>query len=238
MMRALIKPFRILMLLLVLLGATACQGQNTSNDDSDETPVEQPIDSPDTPPNNNDDSDSGDGDDSAGDDGDRDDNAGDSDDDVPSTPTTPNGSTLALPPGVPAIDFPLGSGQITTDDGNYELLLEVASTSGERQRGLMFRTSMPEDSGMMFVFEGDRTGGFWMYNTFLPLSIAYIDGDGVIVTIRDMQPCAGRTQTECSQEAAAYLPTAPYRYALEVNQGYFAARGIEAGDSVSYSLAE
>ncbi|MEM6431907.1 MAG: DUF192 domain-containing protein [Deinococcota bacterium] len=223
MMTALTKPLRVLMLLLVLLGTTACQGQNTTNDDSDETPVEQPVDNPDTPPEDNDDDGNDDSDD---------------DDGAPSTPTTPNGSTIALPPGVPAIDFPVGSGQITTDEGDYELLLEVASTSAERQRGLMFRTSMPEDSGMIFVFEGDRTGGFWMYNTFLPLSIAYIDAGGIIVTLRDMQPCAGRTQTECSQEAAAYLPTAPYRYALEVNQGYFATRGIEVGDRVSFSLSE
>jgi len=149
--------------------------------------------------------------------------------------TTPNGSTIVLPAGVESVDFVLGTVRITTDDATYNLTAEIAETPRERQRGLMFRTAMPEESGMMFVFQASQSGGFWMYNTILPLSIAYIDSSGSIVTIRDMQPCAGRSQAECSQEAAAYLSTAPYRYALEVNQGYFDARGITVGDSVSYT---
>lgn len=205
-------------LLFILLLLTACQGQNddrdSGNGNGSDTPIEQPA---------------------PGEDDTADDTGNDTGNDSPSLPTTPNGSTIALPPGVASIDFALGTVRITTDDATHTLSAEIAATPEQRQRGLMFRTSMPEESGMIFVFEGNRTGGFWMYNTFLPLSIAYIAADGTIVTIRDMQPCAGRSQTVCSQEADAYVPSAPYRYALEVNQGYFDARDITVGDSVSYT---
>lgn len=221
-----------LLFILLLLTATACQGQNDegSGDSGSDTPIEQPAPGDDADDGANDDA----GDDS---DSDSDSDSGDgSGDDSPNLPTTPNGSTIALPEGVESIDFELGIVTITTNDATYTLTAEIAETPRERQRGLMFRTSMPEDAGMMFVFQASQSGGFWMYNTILPLSIAYIDSSGSIVTIRDMEPCAGRSQTECSQEAAAYLSSAPYRYALEVNQGYFDARDIAVGDSVSYTV--
>jgi uncharacterized membrane protein (UPF0127 family) len=212
-----------LLFILLLLTATACQGQNDegSGDSGSDTPIEQPA--------------PGDDVDDGSDDGANGDSGDGSGDDSPNLPTTPNGSTIALPEGVESIDFELGTVTITTDDATYTLTAEIAETPRQRQRGLMFRTSMPEDAGMMFVFQASQSGGFWMFNTILPLSIAYIDSSGTIVTIRDMEPCAGRTQTECSQEAAAYLASAPYRYALEVNQGYFDARDITVGDSVNYT---
>jgi uncharacterized membrane protein (UPF0127 family) len=212
-----------LLFILLLLTATACQGQNDegSGDSGSDTPIEQPA--------------PGDDVDDGSDDGANGDSGDGSGDDSPNLPTTPNGSTIALPEGVESIDFELGTVTITTDDASYTLTAEIAETPRQRQRGLMFRTSMPEDAGMMFVFQASQSGGFWMFNTILPLSIAYIDSSGTIVTIRDMEPCAGRTQTECSQEAAAYLASAPYRYALEVNQGYFDARDITVGDSVNYT---
>jgi len=231
------KFLRLLFILLLLTG-TACQGQNDDSDNGSDTPIEQPAPGDDNPDDDNSgDDNSGDdnsGDDNSGD-GSSDDDAGGSGDDNPSLPTTPNGSTIALPAGVENIDFALGTVRITTDDATYTLTAEIAETPRQRQRGLMFRTVMPEASGMMFVFQASQSGGFWMYNTILPLSIAYIDSSGSIVTIRDMEPCAGRPQATCSQEAAAYLATAPYRYALEVNQGYFDARNITVGDSVSYT---
>lgn len=224
--KPLITVLRLLFILL-LLTATACQGQNddgSNGDNGSDTPIEQPA------PGDDVDDGSDDSDDDTGDDAGE--GSGDGDSDVP---TTPNGSTIALPSGVESIDFALGTVTITTDDTTYTLTAEVAETPRQRQRGLMFRTSMPEEAGMMFVFQASQAGGFWMYNTILPLSIAYIDSSGNIVTIRDMEPCAGGSQAECSQEAAAYLATAPYRYALEVNQGYFDARDITVGDSVSYT---
>ena len=154
--------------------------------------------------------------------------------DAAATVTTPNGSVLELPDGVEAIDFPLGEATISTASATYRLSVEIAETPAQSARGLMYRTSMPEEAGMLFVFPSDRTGGFWMMNTLIPLSIAYIAADGTIVTLRDMEPC-GSDQQRCAREAEAYLPEAPYRYALEVNQGYFDARGIGVGDSVSFT---
>ncbi len=150
--------------------------------------------------------------------------------------TTPNGSTLDLPKNVPPVTFSSGEVKLSTKTDTYTLKAEFADTEAERERGLMYRHSMPETSGMLFIFDADQTGGFWMYNTFIPLSLAYIDSQGRIINILKMKACGGHSQSECSREAAGYLSSAPYRYALEVNKGYFAAHHIAAGDSVSYSI--
>jgi uncharacterized membrane protein (UPF0127 family) len=101
--------------------------------------------------------------------------------------------------------------------------VEMAATDAERQTGLMYRTVMAENQGMLFVFERDDHLNFWMKNTKLPLSIAYIASDGTIKEILDMQP-----------ESLANVPsTWAVRYALEVNQGAFARAGVKVGDRVS-----
>ena len=97
---------------------------------------------------------------------------------------------------------------------------ETASTDEQRQRGLMFRKTLAPDAGMIFVWNQDTSEGFWMKNTLVPLSVAFVDAGGTIIDIQDMAP-----QTE----DVHYSPR-PYRYAIEANQGYFAARGIAAGD--------
>ncbi len=99
---------------------------------------------------------------------------------------------------------------------------EIADTQAEQQRGLMERTELAEDAGMLFVFPQERPRSFWMRNTLIPLSIAYIDSDGRIVDIKDMQPL-----DETSVPSAE-----PAQYALEVNQGFFEARGIEVGNTL------
>lgn len=91
-----------------------------------------------------------------------------------------------------------------------------------RTRGLMGVTDLPDDAGMLFRFSEPRSGGFWMKNTLLPLSIAYADSGGVITTILDMEPCR-------ADPCPSYTPDAPYLYALEVNRGQFDARGVTAG---------
>jgi uncharacterized membrane protein (UPF0127 family) len=98
--------------------------------------------------------------------------------------------------------------------------VEIADTDAERQTGLMGRTALAEDAGMLFVFDQEQPLSFWMKDTLLPLSIAYIDEGGSIVDIQDMQPL-----DETSHPSAA-----PARYALEVNQGFFEARGVQVGD--------
>jgi uncharacterized protein len=102
--------------------------------------------------------------------------------------------------------------------------VEVADTDAERQTGLMGRTVLPEDAGMLFVFEGEQALSFWMKDTLIPLSIAYIDTEGRIVDIQEMQPL--------DDVLPHYVSAEPAQYALEVNQGFFEERGVTVGDSV------
>lgn len=104
--------------------------------------------------------------------------------------------------------------------GMYRIEAEVAHTFQTRQIGLMNRRSMPGHRGMVFVFPDEATHCMWMRNTFLPLSVAFLDAEARIINIEDMQP-----QTETNHCAAA-----PARYALEMNIGWFAERGIKPGD--------
>ena len=106
--------------------------------------------------------------------------------------------------------------------GMYRIEAEVAATQPARELGLMNRKSMPQQAGMLFVFEQPQAYCFWMKNTLLPLSIAFIDEAGQIVNLADMQP-----MNETSHCAAK-----PIRYALEMNQGWFKAKGIKAGAAV------
>ncbi|MGB3288397.1 MAG: DUF192 domain-containing protein, partial [Burkholderiaceae bacterium] len=99
---------------------------------------------------------------------------------------------------------------------------EVAATDDSRAQGLMNRASLPESHGMLFVFDNPTTTCFWMKNTPLPLSIAFIDVRGTVVNIADMQP----------RTLDAHCPTAPMLYALEMRQGWFRERLIQAGAAV------
>jgi uncharacterized protein len=100
--------------------------------------------------------------------------------------------------------------------------VEIADTDAERQRGLMGRTALAEDQGMLFVFGGEQELSFWMKNTLIPLSIAFMDSEGRIVDIQDMKPL--------DDDPPHYVSAEPARYALEVNQGFFEERGIKVGD--------
>jgi len=101
---------------------------------------------------------------------------------------------------------------------------EVATSQDQQQRGLMFRGSMPENHAMLFVFNGSRQASFWMHNTRIPLSIAYLDSSGTILEIHDMQPFDETSIRSRSQAVS---------FALEVNQGWFRRHGISPGDRVS-----
>ena len=106
--------------------------------------------------------------------------------------------------------------------GMYAIQAEVAASSEARERGLMFRKSMPANAGMLFVFDEKAGHCFWMRNTDLPLSIAFLADDGSIVNIEDMKP-----QTEDN-----HCPRAAVRYALEMNKGWFAQKGIKPGAKI------
>jgi uncharacterized membrane protein (UPF0127 family) len=101
--------------------------------------------------------------------------------------------------------------------------VEVATTTAEKQRGLMGRTALSEDAGMLFVFDREQQLSFWMKDTLIPLSIAYINDSGRIVDIQDMQPL----------DETPHLSAEPAKYALEVNQGFFNEHGVEVGNKVS-----
>lgn len=119
--------------------------------------------------------------------------------------------------------------EIILSSGNEQIPMPVwvAADEASRQRGLMGRESIPSDAGMLFVFETPTVGGFWMKNTLIPLSIAFIDEDGQVLQILDMQPC---TADPC--EIYTPDPAGPYLYALEANIGYFDDHGIGPGWSV------
>lgn len=104
------------------------------------------------------------------------------------------------------------------------LHVEIAKTPAERERGLMFRKSMPDNHGMLFIFPTDQHLSFWMKNTEIPLAIAYISSDGTIREIYHMKP----------HSLEAIQSDHSVRYALEVNDGEFARIGAKPGDKVSF----
>lgn len=107
--------------------------------------------------------------------------------------------------------------------GPHTVRVEIAATDASRAKGLMGRTSLPADHGMLFVFAESTSTCFWMKNTPLPLTIAFIDAQGLIVNMADMQ--AHSLDTHC--------PTAPFTYALEMEQGWFTRHRIKAGAKVA-----
>ncbi len=104
--------------------------------------------------------------------------------------------------------------------GMHNIVAEIASQPLQRQLGMMMRTQMAQHEGMLFVFEQPEPQCFWMRNTLLPLSIAFIADDGRIVNIAEMKP----------QSDDSHCSAKPVRYVLEMNAGWFAKRGIKAGD--------
>ncbi|MCX8116684.1 MAG: DUF192 domain-containing protein [Desulfobacterota bacterium] len=103
--------------------------------------------------------------------------------------------------------------------------MEVARRPEERAKGLMGRRHLGEDEGMLFVFEEEGYHSFWMKNTLIPLSIAFIDKDGRVVKIADMEPLT----------LTSHTPPKPILYALEMNRGWFKKRGVRVGDVVRFS---
>jgi len=110
----------------------------------------------------------------------------------------------------------------TLTAGMFQINAQLAQTPQERQIGLMFRSEMPQAEGMLFVFESPSQQCFWMKNTLLPLTAAFIANDGTIINFADMQPQT--TQTHCSLQ--------PVRYVLEMNQGWFHKKNIKVGSKI------
>ncbi len=147
--------------------------------------------------------------------------------DEPDQPVPPSASTGTTTPS-PSVTFGAAKVLIDTADGSVIVNAEKAETPEQRAVGLMHRTSLEPDAGMVFLFFEERTGGFYMKNTLIPLSIAFFDSEGIIVEILDMEPCK---RDPCK----IYDPGVSYEGALEVNQGAFEEWGVEVGDRVTVS---
>ncbi|HEX7505101.1 MAG TPA: DUF192 domain-containing protein [Syntrophales bacterium] len=107
--------------------------------------------------------------------------------------------------------------------GKTPLRVEVASTPDKLERGLMFRQSLPEDEGMLFIFKEPQELNFWMRNTLIPLDIAFIGADGIILNIHQAKPL---------DESIQYRSAGAAKYVVETNQGWFSRHGIRPGDKV------
>ena len=133
------------------------------------------------------------------------------------------GAAIAQKP-MPMPAAPQGAPQLNLTRANLSMNMfridaQLARSPSEREIGLMFRESMPEHEGMLFVFEQPNVQCFWMRNTILPLTAAFIADDGTIVNLADMEPM--NETSHCSAK--------PVRYVLEMNQGWFAQRNIAPG---------
>jgi uncharacterized protein len=129
------------------------------------------------------------------------------------------GALLALPTSLLA---DAGMRTLQLKFGSHALKVEVAENDAQRMKGLMLREKMGRNDGMLFIFEEPAYQSMWMKNTLIPLSVAFLDRNGVILNILDMQPQTLDTHTSAG----------PALYAVETNVGWFAQRGIKPGDSV------
>ena len=123
--------------------------------------------------------------------------------------------SLAWAQGSPQLQLP----RIQLQAGMHQIQAQVAANPDQRSIGLMHRAEMPQSEGMLFAFEQASQQCFWMKSTILPLTAAFIADDGTIVNLADMKPQT--TDAHCSEQ--------PVRWVLEMNQGWFAKRGIKAG---------
>ena len=113
--------------------------------------------------------------------------------------------------------------RVTLQAGMHRIDAQVAQTSEQRQIGLMYRKEMPRHEGMLFVFEQAGQQCFWMRNTRLPLTAAFVADDGTLVNLADMKPMTD--DAHCSNK--------PVRFVLEMNLGWFASKNLKAGDKLT-----
>ena len=107
--------------------------------------------------------------------------------------------------------------------GPHALKVEVAASDPQREKGLMFRDKLGRNDGMLFIFDQPAYHAMWMKNTLVPLSVAFVDGQGVILNVLDMEP----------QTLDSHMSAGPAIYAIETNKGWFAEKKIKAGDKVT-----
>ena len=139
--------------------------------------------------------------------------------------TTP--TSVEVPDLHPSVDgWEAGTVEVVTADGRRHLVgVRIARTPDQRAHGLMEVPDLPDGAGMWFVYDEDRTGGFWMKNTLVPLDITYVGADGRIVDVADAVPCE-------ADPCPSYPPSGPYRSVLEVPAGYLDRIDAGVGDVV------
>ena len=134
---------------------------------------------------------------------------------------------------LPVTELTISSGAT----GDITLHVEVADDASERSQGLMCREPIPPGTGMLFTYDTDRSNGYWMYNTYAPIDILYLDQSGHVVDTVTMSPCPrgpgegsgsdfDRWQTRCAKEAGDYVPAGSWRNTLELPAGWLAAQGL------------
>ncbi|MDZ4102996.1 MAG: DUF192 domain-containing protein [Hydrogenophaga sp.] len=128
-------------------------------------------------------------------------------------------TTAAWSQDSPQLQLP----RVTLSAGMHLINAQVAANPQQRAVGLMFRKDMPVNEGMLFAFEQASEQCFWMKNTLIPLTAAFVADDGTIVNLADMQP----------QSLASHCSIKPVRFVLEMNQGWFDKRGLKAGSRLS-----
>lgn len=126
------------------------------------------------------------------------------------------GETTAPDSGLRTVTIDASGGE------KVKIEVEIADTPAEQEKGLMFRKSLGKDRGMLFVFPDEQVRSFWMKNTLIPLSIAYIDSDGRIIDLQEMKAL--------DDQPPHYVSAKPAKYALEANKGFFEKHGVKVGD--------
>jgi uncharacterized membrane protein (UPF0127 family) len=143
-----------------------------------------------------------------------------------SSPTSSGSRTVTTENSGGASENPGETTRVLTIDASggekVEVHVEIADDDFEQARGLMYRTALADNRGMLFVYPDEEERSFWMRNTLIPLSIAFIDSEERIVDIQDMKPL--------DDDPPHYVSAEPAQYALEVNKGFFEERGVEVGD--------
>ena len=122
-----------------------------------------------------------------------------------------------------AADKPPALKTVTLTIDKHAIRAEVVQSDEERSRGLMFRERLGKNDGMLFIFDDPGYHSMWMMNTLIPLSVAFIDRDGVILNVEDMEP----------QTLDTHMAAGPATYAIETNKGWFAEKKVKAGDRVT-----
>jgi uncharacterized protein len=135
-------------------------------------------------------------------------------------------AALLLAPLVHAQEPQMNLPRVKLTAGMHVIDAQVAASDEQRMTGLMHRKEMPQHEGMLFVFEAPSQQCFWMKNTLLPLSVAFVDDDGTIVNIDEMKP----------QTLDAHCSEKPVRYVLEMNKGWFSKKGIKAGTKLGGTI--